>query len=63
MAKKPTSLVCPSCGAPLKVAEKQNRVDCQYCHATIELPSENLPPIIIQPARIQDYQYKKPIFH
>ncbi len=61
MAKKPTSLVCPSCGAPLKVAEKQNRVDCQYCHATIELPSENQPPIIIQPARIQDYQYKKPI--
>lgn len=62
LAKKPTSLVCPSCGAPLKVAEKQIRVECQYCHATIELPSDNLPPIIIQPARVQDYQYTKPIF-
>jgi outer membrane protein assembly factor BamB len=62
LPKKPTSLVCPSCGAPLRVAENQNRVDCQYCYATIELPSDNLPPIIIQAARNQDFHYQKPVF-
>ena len=61
LAKNPTSLTCPSCGAPLKVAELQTRVDCQYCHATIELPADKSNPIIIQPPTIPDFQYIKPI--
>lgn len=47
MAKKPQTLTCPSCGAPLKAAPLETRVQCQYCHATIELPNDNQPPIII----------------
>lgn len=61
MAKNPTSLLCPSCGAPLNVAELQTRVDCQYCHATIELPADKTTPIIIQPPTLPDFKYIKPI--
>ena len=59
MAQKPQSLVCPSCGAPLKVKEDQTRVECQYCHATVELPQDEQPPILISPPTIE-YHYAQP---
>ena len=48
MSQAPRTLVCPSCGAPLKAAPEDRRVQCQYCHATVELPGEDQPPILIQ---------------
>jgi len=59
MAQKPHSLVCPSCGAPLKVKEDETRVECQYCHATVELPEDAQPPILLTPATV-DFHYVAP---
>lgn len=59
MVQKPQSLVCPSCGAPLKVKEDETRVECQYCHATVELPEDEQPPILISPPTIE-YHYVQP---
>jgi outer membrane protein assembly factor BamB len=59
VAKKIASLLCPSCGAPLKAVEHQTRVDCQYCHATIELPEDESPLVIVQPATNPDYHYNR----
>jgi len=58
MAQKPQSLVCPSCGAPLKVKTDETRVECQYCHATVELPEDERPPIILTAPTV-DYHYPK----
>ena len=56
MAQKPQSLVCPSCGAPLKIKTDENRVECQYCHATVELPEDERPPILLTAPTVE-YHY------
>lgn len=58
MVKQISSLVCPSCGAPLKVLNTETRVVCQYCHATIAIPEDDKPAITIQPPTNIDYRYR-----
>ncbi len=58
MVKQISSLVCPSCGAPLKVLSTETRVVCQYCHATIEIPEDDKPAITIQPPSNIEYRYR-----
>ncbi|HNT53111.1 MAG TPA: PQQ-binding-like beta-propeller repeat protein [Anaerolineaceae bacterium] len=50
-------LTCPSCGAPLKAAEEDRRIQCQYCHTMVDLPDSQEPieekPIVIN---LSDFQ-------
>lgn len=47
MVNQPTSLDCPSCGAPLQITSNESRVVCQYCHATIALPQSDTQKAIV----------------
>jgi hypothetical protein len=37
------SLQCPECGAPLKIQDGQSRLECPYCHNSIEIAPERAP--------------------
>ena len=55
MTDSPRTLTCPSCGSPLQADENDRRVQCQYCHATVDLP-DNDPPVVIVPGSIPTKQ-------
>ncbi len=55
MTDSPRTLTCPSCGSPLQADENDRRVQCQYCHATVDLP-DNDPPVVIVPGSIPSKQ-------
>ena len=59
MSDSPRTLTCPSCGSPLQADENDRRVQCQYCHATVDLP-DNDPPIIILPGYTSDTEITEP---
>lgn len=41
MVNQPTSMVCPSCGAPLPAYSNETQVVCQYCNTVLELPQDD----------------------
>ena len=47
MADDVRTLTCPSCGAPLKATQHDRRIQCQYCHATVDLPDNEEPPVVV----------------